>query len=64
MEELCTRARKRAHSSVSKIPSEDLTEEAYGIYLDVATIKELENDILFDSTLDKILVVTEGVIWK
>lgn len=64
MESPHTLACKRAYSSVSKIPSRDLPEDAYEVYLNVATEKELEKDILFDSTLNKILTATGGIIWK
>ena len=46
---------KKRSSYLGKIPSQDLNEEQYEVFLNIASLEELEQDILTKQTLNKII---------
>ena len=59
---------KKLKSYLGKIPSQDLNEEQYEVFLTVASAEELEQDILTKQTLDKMMEHfmedgIRGIIW-
>ena len=46
---------KKLKSYLGIIPSQQLTEEQYEVFLEIASPEELEEDILTKQTLDKIM---------
>ena len=46
---------KKRSSYLGKIPSQDLNEEQYEVFLKIASLEELEQDIITKETLYKII---------
>lgn len=46
---------KKLKSYLGKIPSQDLNEEQYEVFLNIASPEELEQDIITKETLHKII---------
>jgi hypothetical protein len=51
---LLMRARKKVCSYNQIIPSEDFTTDSYLVFLEYASPKEIAEDVLFESTFQKI----------
>lgn len=45
---------KKVKSYLGKIPSQDFNEEQYGVFLEIASPEELEQDIITRKTLNEI----------
>ena len=59
-EELTKKAIQKMLSYKGYIPSEDLNEYQYQTYLQIASLQELERDIIYESTMRKVI---RGVLW-
>ena len=53
-DDLKKKALKKAKSYLGRIPSQDFFDEAYNLFLSIATPEELEEDIITRDTLQKI----------
>ena len=54
-EELTKKAIRKMLSYKGYIPSEDLNEYQYQTYLQIASPQELERDIIYESTMRKVI---------
>ena len=54
-EELTKKAIQKMLSYKGYIPSEDLNEYQYQTYLQIASLQELERDIIYESTMRKVI---------